>query len=136
MPAMTDLLNAYGDPVTKVDRRQNPLDKADMKTEDGVEYPPAAYAYVGDPKVVSTWKLRLWETPDLKETRRQIGMAVAALGPGGFRGNRVQIPSDDLPKVKARILRAWLKVWPDKDRGDAPRVLLSLIHISEPTRPY
>jgi len=125
MPAMTDLLNAYGDPVTKVDRRQNPLDKADMKTEDGVEYPPAAYAYVGDPKVVSTWKLRLWETPDLKETRRQIGMAVAALGPGGFRGNRVQIPSDDLPKVKARVLRAWLKVWPDKDRGDAPRVLLS-----------
>ena len=125
MLAMTDLLNAYGDPVTKADRRQNPLDKADMKTEDGLEYPPAAYAYVGDPDVVATWKLRLWETPELKETRRQIGMAIAALGPGGFRGNRVQIPADDLPGVKRRVLNAWLKVWPNKERTEAPRVLLS-----------
>ena len=73
---MTNLVDAYGEVVTK----------AEMKTDDGLEYPAKAYAYVGDPDVVSTWKLRLWETPELKETRRQIGMAVAALGPGGFRG--------------------------------------------------
>ncbi len=99
--------------------------KAETKTDDGYEYPAAAYAYIGDPDVVSTWKLRLWETPDLKETRRQIGMAVAALGSGGFRGNRVRIPADQVGKVKRRVLQAWLKVHPDKERGDAPRVLLS-----------
>ncbi len=112
---MTNLVDAYGEVVTK----------AEMKTDDGLEYPAKAYAYVGDPDVVSTWKLRLWETPELKETRRQIGMAVAALGPGGFRGNRVQIPADDRAAVKRRVLNAWLKVWPDKERADAPRVLLS-----------
>ena len=111
---MTILLDAYGE-----------VSKAEMKTEDGLEYPPEAFAYVGDPEVVSTWKLRLWETPELKETRRQIGMAVAALGSTGFRGQRVQIPADDRAAVKRRVLNAWLKVWPDKERSDAPNVLLS-----------
>jgi len=111
---MTDLLDAYGE-----------VTKAEMKTEDGLEYPAAAFAYAPDKDHPSTWKLRLWETPELKETRRQVGMAVAALGPGGFRGNRVRIPSDDLPGVKRRVLNAWLRVWPDKERSDAPRVLLS-----------
>ena len=95
------------------------------KTEDGVEFPAAAYAYVPDADSPSTWKLRLWQTPQQKETARQVGMAVAALGPGGFRGNRVQIPRDDLPGVKRRVLQAWLKVNEDKTRADAPRVLLS-----------
>ena len=111
---MTDLLDAYGE-----------VAKAEVKTEDGLEYPAAAFAYAPDKDTPSGWKLRLWETPELKETRRQVGMAVAALGPGGFRGNRVQIPSDDLPGVKRRVLQAWLKVWQNKERSDAPRVLLS-----------
>jgi hypothetical protein len=111
---MTDLLDAYGE-----------VTKAEVKTEDGLEYPAAAFAYAPDKDTPSGWKLRLWETPELKETRRQVGMAVAALGPGGFRGNRVRIPSDDLPGVKRRVLQAWLKVWPNKERSDAPRVLLS-----------
>jgi len=116
---MTDV-DAYGDPVTK----------AEIKTEDGLEYPAAAFAYAPDKDTPSGWKLRLWETPELKESRRQVGMAVAALGPGGFRGNRVRIPSDDLPGVKRRVLNAWLKVWPNKERGDAPRVLLSTKRIT------
>jgi hypothetical protein len=115
IPGMSDLLDAYGELVTK----------AETKTEDGLEYPAAAFAFTPDKEHPSTWKLRLWETPELKETRRQIGLAVAALGPGGLMGNRVRIPSDDLPEVKRRVLKAWLKVWPDKERGDAPRVLLS-----------
>jgi hypothetical protein len=110
---MTDV-DAYGE-----------ITKAEVKTEDGLEYPAAAFAYAPDKDTPSGWKLRLWETPELKETRRQVGMAAAALGPGGFRGNRVRIPSDDLPGVKRRVLNAWLKVWPDKERDDAPRVLLS-----------
>jgi hypothetical protein len=98
--------------------------KAETKTEDGREYPAAAFAYVPDPDKPSTWKLRLWSTePGEKETVSQIGAAVAALGPGGFRGNRVQIPADDLPGVKQRVLQAWMKVHPDKDRDDAPAVL-------------
>ena len=114
MTGMTDSIDAYGE-----------VTKAEIKTEDGLEYPAAAYAYTPDKDTPSGWKLRLWETPELKETRRQVGMAVAALGPGGFRGSRVRIPSDDLPGVKRRVLNAWLKVWPNKERSDAPRVLLS-----------
>jgi len=102
-----------------------PVEKQATKTEDAVEYPAEAYAYVGDPEVVSTWKLRLWQTPELRETATQIGMAVAALGPGGFRGNRVRIPARDLADVKRRVLRAWLKVHEGETRDDAPRVLLS-----------
>ena len=43
----------YGDPVKK----------AEMKTEDGVQYPAQAFAYVPDPYKPSTWKLRLWDSP-------------------------------------------------------------------------
>jgi len=99
MTGMTDSIDAYGE-----------VTKAEIKTEDGLEYPAAAYAYTPDKDTPSGWKLRLWETPELEETRRQVGMAVAALGPGGFRGSRVQIPSDALPGVKRRVLNAWLKV--------------------------
>lgn len=94
-----------------------------VKTENGMEFPAEAYAYVPDPEKPSTWKLRLWEDPEQKETPRQVGMAVAALSPGGFRGNRVEIPPEDLPKVKARVRAAWKKVHPDADPEDMPPIL-------------
>lgn len=84
--------------------------KAQMKTEDGKQYPAEAFAYVPDPEKPSTWKLRLWDSPEEKETPSQIGRAVAALGPSGFRGNRVQIPSKDMPAVRNKIATAWRKV--------------------------
>ncbi|OPY64088.1 MAG: hypothetical protein A4E56_00142 [Pelotomaculum sp. PtaU1.Bin065] len=90
-----------------------------MKTEGGVQYPAAAYAYVPDPNQPSTWKLRLWETPEAKETAKQVGMAVAALGEG-FRGNKVEIPADALDGVKAKVRAAWLKVNTDKTEADLP----------------
>ena len=100
-----------------------PLVKAaPTKTEAGTAFPAEAYAYVPDPESPSTWKLRLWETPDSRETARQVGMAVAALGPG-FRGNKVDIPAADLPKVKAKVRAAWAKANPGKDAKDAPTVL-------------
>lgn len=80
-----------------------------MKTEGGVQFPSAAYAYVPDAETPSTWKLRLWETPEKKVTAKQVGMAIAALG-AGFRGNKVEIPSGDLPKVKAKVKAAWNSV--------------------------
>jgi len=73
------------------------------KTEDGMEFPAEAYAYVPDPDTPSTWKLRLWETPEEKVTLAQLGRAAAALSPGGFRGNRVQLPDTAVEQVKRRI---------------------------------
>ena len=56
------------------------------KREDGQDFPAEAFAFVPDKEKPSTWKLRLWDSLEEKETAAQIGRAVAALGPGGFRG--------------------------------------------------
>ena len=77
-----------------------------MKTEDGIKFPKAAFAYTPSDNV-SEWKLRLWEDPQKKITRKQLGAAAAALSPGGFRGQKVQIPSADLPTVKRKIRTAY-----------------------------
>lgn len=89
--------------------------KAATKREDGEDFPAAAFAYVPDPEKPSTWKLRLWDSIDEKETVAQVSRAVSALSPGGFRGNRVQIPSSDLPRVKEKIRAAWRRVNGDRD---------------------
>lgn len=89
--------------------------KATMKTENGEQFPAEAFAYVPDPEMPSSWKLRLWETNADRETARQVGAALAALGPSGFRGNRVEIPADGLAGVKARVRDAWRKVHPDRE---------------------
>lgn len=90
------------------------------KTEGGVEYPKSAYAYTPSDEP-STWKLRLVDSSG-EMTAKQVGMAVAALG-AGFRGNKVQIPEEDLPKVKAKVRAAWKKVNPDAE--EVPAVLKS-----------
>ena len=92
------------------------------KREDGEDFPAAAFAYAPDLESPSTWKLRLWDSLAERETVAQVGRAVAALGPG-FRGERVDIPTGDLPGVKARVLAAWLATHPDETRADAPGVL-------------
>ncbi|MBT9131138.1 MAG: hypothetical protein DDT41_01440 [candidate division WS2 bacterium] len=81
-----------------------------MKTEDGVKYPAEAYAYVPDKEKLTTWKLRLWEDLEKKVTRVQLGRAAAALSPGGFRGNRVDIPAGDISAVKRRIRSEYKKL--------------------------
>lgn len=100
------------------------FEKAETKREMNEDFPASAFAHVPDPKKPSTWKLRLWDSIAEKETPAQIGRAVAALGKG-FRGQKVQIPSGDLPGVKAKVLAAWLRVNEDKNRGDAPSILKS-----------
>lgn len=102
------------------------------KTEDGKQYPAQAYAYVPDPQSPSTWKLRLWESPELKVTRAQLGRAAAALSPGGFRGNRVEIPADDLPKVKAKIRAAYRALGVKDD--EIPRWVMSDETVIRPAR--
>ncbi|MBU0598949.1 ChaB family protein, partial [Patescibacteria group bacterium] len=74
-----------------------------MKTEDGQQYPATAFAYAPDVDTPSKWKLRLWEDPVKKVTRAQLGRAAAALSPGGFRGQKVAIPTADLSAVKRKI---------------------------------
>ena len=82
-------------------------EQAVMKTEDGVQFPAAAFAYVPDAEKSSTWKLRLWEDLEKKVTRAQLGAAAAAFSPGGFRGQKVQIPSEDVAVVKRKIRQAY-----------------------------
>ncbi len=104
-------------------KRADAVGKKATKTEDGVEYPAEAYAYVPDPEKPSTWKLRLWEDPQKKETAAQVGRAVAALSPKGFRGNRVEIPAKDLKAVKARVRAAWRRTHPDADEDEMPAAI-------------
>lgn len=118
------------DTIGLVDRGDNP--EADIvfwkrdvskatKTEDGESYPASAFAYVPDAEKPSTWKLRLWESPSEKVTARQVGAALAALSPGGYRGNRVSIPAADLAGVKAKVKAAWHSVHGKDD--ELPSVL-------------
>jgi hypothetical protein len=90
------------------------------KTEDGLSFPAAAYAYVPDPQKPSTWKIRLWETPDKKETPGQVGRAAAALSKGGFRGNPADLPASDLAAVKRKVRAAWKRQNPGKADADMP----------------
>ena len=90
-----------------------------MKTEDGEKYPAAAFAYVPEADKPSAWKLRLWEDPEKKVTRAQLGRAAAALSPGGFRGQKVQIPTADLSAVKRKIRAEYRKL--DVEDEDIPR---------------
>lgn len=92
------------------------------KTEAGASFPAAGYAYVPDPEKPSTWKLRLWRTSDGGPDSGVVGAAIAALGKG-FRGNKVEIPSSDLPAVKAKVRAAWVKANPDKEESEMPLVI-------------
>ncbi len=94
-------------------------EQAMVKTEDGVEFPAAAYAYVSDAEKSSTWKLRLWEDLEKKVTRVQLNKIAAALSPGGFRGEKIAIPSADLPSVKRKIRAEYRKL--DVEDEDIPR---------------
>lgn len=123
------LKNLKVDRVDLVERGANPgahirLYKADQtKTEGGQRFPAGDYAYVPDPQSPSTWKLRLTSEPGGSPDSGVVGAAVAALGPSGYRGNKVQIPSGDLPGVKSKVLSAWLKANPEKTKADAPAQL-------------
>lgn len=101
------------------------LEKAGKtKRENGGDFPSSAFAYVPDPNMPSTWKLRLWQTVESKETAAQVGRAVAAIG-RGFRGNVVDIPDSDMASVKSKIRRAWRKTHSGMSSSEMPDVLKS-----------
>lgn len=101
---VSDSLNAH----PSEDYLDEGIEKADGKSVGGKSFPASDWAYVPDPSKPSTWKLRLTATPGGPPDARIVGAAVAALG-AGFRGNKVEIPAGDLPKVKARVRAAWKK---------------------------
>lgn len=113
-------------PARFVLAKRNKLEKAETKTVDGVALPAGAFAYVPDAEKPSTWKLPLYTSaasvPDSPDAAR-VGAAVAALGPRGYRGRRVEIPSSDRAKVIGRVRAAWLRAHPDKGKDDLPDVL-------------
>ena len=114
----TALIDADSPDSDAVDLALSALDEAmkwvklqeATKTEDGESYPASAFAYVPDSNKPSGWKLRLWESPEKKETVAQVGRAAAAFSPGGFRGQRVQIPASAVAGVKAKIRAAYRKL--------------------------
>jgi LysM repeat protein len=98
-------------PLTdKVATKLDELKQKPMKTEGGVKFPASDFAYVPDPEKPSTWKLRLSEGSPGNVTIKQLGRAAAAFSPGGFRGQKVQIPSSDVGKVKGKIRAAYKKL--------------------------
>ena len=94
-------------------------EQAPMKTEDGAKFPASAFAYVPESDAPSGWKLRLWEDLEKKVTRAQLGRAAAALSPGGFRGQKVAIPSADMSAVKRKIRAEYRKL--DVEEEEIPR---------------
>ncbi len=70
-------------------------DKAETKREGGVDFPPADFAVVPDTELPSGWKLRLAESRPGNVTVAQVGRAITAMQPSGFRGNRVQLSSSE-----------------------------------------
>lgn len=99
------------------------LEKAAGKTEGGATFPAGDFAYAPDPSKPSTWKLRLTSSPGGPPDPRIVGAAVAALGPAGYRGNRVEIPANERAAAVARVRAAWLKANPGKDEKDLPGTL-------------
>lgn len=93
------------------------------KTEDGVVFPASDYAYVPEKDKPSTWKLRLTSSPGGKPDVHIVGAAVAALGPGGFRGNQVEIPAEALSGVKAKVRAAWQSANSEKGVDEMPEIL-------------
>lgn len=92
---------------------------AKCKTEGGDCYPASDYAFVPDPELPSTWKLRLTSSPGGDPDPGIVGAAVAALFKG-FRGNKVEIPSDKREEVIGKVKSAWLKANSDKTEEDLP----------------
>jgi hypothetical protein len=92
------------------------------KTDGGKVYTASDYLYVPDPDKPSEWKLRISEYVGGKKqiTAKQVGRAIAAFSSGGFRGKKVQIPSSEVGRIKARLRSLWKKYNPDADPDEMP----------------
>ena len=105
-----------------------------VKTDGGDEYPASCYLYVPDPQKPSTWKLRVCEMVNGKHeiTRDQLGRAAAALSSSGFRGNRVQLPKDEVAKIKAKLRSLYHRI--GVETKDIPKQIMGSGTMGE--KPY
>ena len=83
------------DALSKADQ-----DEVPTKRENGMDFPVEAYAYTPEPDEPATWMLRVWGTPELRETREQIGIASAAMG------TTIRIPADKMPEAQQGLEEA------------------------------
>jgi len=117
-------LEADAEPEAATEAERDDADEDDeeadkpTKTEDGKAYFKSDFGYTPSDKP-SEWKLRLVSVPAGDPDPAIVGAACAALGKG-FRGQKVQIPAEDLPAVKAKVRAAWKKANPDKEDDEMP----------------
>ena len=113
----------------QLQRTDKQEDGQDFQTRDGERFKANAFAFSPDDVPASGWKLVLYDSQaDADANRPSValtGAAVAALGPGGFRGQPVAIPPDARAGVIRKLRSAWLKAREDQDvsREDLPDVL-------------
>jgi hypothetical protein len=125
MPSLLDKILGMGKKRTEaLDGAGIASKQAVMKTDDGKEYPAKCYAYVPDPEAVDTWKLRMCAVGTTDITKEQLGAAAAAFSPGGFMGNKVELPSEDVEKVKRKLRSEYAKL--KVPREDMPESIKSL----------
>lgn len=98
------------------------------KTDGGERYPPEAYLYVPDPNKPSTWKIRIWESPDRKITRAQLGRAAAALVEG-FRGQVVDLPLPERKRLARKLVSLYREIGASDD--EIPESLRRFLNFSE-----
>lgn len=110
--------------LTKIKEAVVGKQERNCKTEGGVCLPASDFAFVPDPSKPSTWKLPLAEGRPGNITVKKLGAAAASFSAGGFRGNRVQLPSSAIGPAKARIRREYLKlgVKPDEIPDSAKEI--------------
>jgi len=98
---------------------------SDSKIEEGLPrtkggLPWQAFAIVGDPDDPETWKLPHHTKAIYRALNYKLGIektvdwdrmpaAVAALSPGGYRGERVQSPPEDILKAAQHLANHYLK---------------------------
>lgn len=114
--------------VERVTQRREKQDQ-DFRTQGGTRFRRNAWALnAGNP---SEWKLRLFDSQaDADANRPSVRLTAAAaqaLGPAGFRGQRVQLPSGARQRVIGRVRAAWLRArrqaGQEVGRDDLPTVL-------------
>lgn len=82
---------------------ENENKEQNFKTDGGKKYYASDYLYVPDKSKPSTWKLRIADGGTGKVTIAQLGRAAAAFSSGGFRGNKVELPSGEASRIKAKL---------------------------------
>lgn len=105
-------------PVTIVQADDDDMSMS-MEAKASAPTSPDDYAYVPDEKKSSTWKLPIQDS-------EHIAGAITALQPGGYRGQKVEIPSSAMGGVKRRISGAISKL-PDGDTKDNLKKRLAAI---------